>query len=100
MGGIWEGHAEGLLVDLEEGLGNCLETQEMKAWYLGLGGKLLTQTDDIVKRGKERFKDLLNPPFMYTFEEAESENLGEDTSINMVEVFKVVKIFLVPGSQG
>ena len=52
IGGIWQGHGEGLLVVLYDVLVNFLVTQKGKvsaipgcAW---LSGKLLTQTEDIV----------------------------------------------------
>ncbi|XP_013872670.1 uncharacterized protein LOC106523692 [Austrofundulus limnaeus] len=60
----------------------------------GLGGELLTRTEDIVGQWKEHFEDLLNPSFMSTFDESESEDSGEDESITMAEVTKVVKKLL------
>lgn len=47
---------------------------------LGLGGELLTQTEDFVERWKEHFDDLLNLPTMPSLEEAKSEDLEENES--------------------
>ncbi|XP_037537267.1 uncharacterized protein LOC119414241 [Nematolebias whitei] len=49
----------------------------MASTVLGLGGELLTRTEDIIEQWKDHFEDLLNPPTMSTFEEAEPEDSGE-----------------------
>ncbi|XP_037535030.1 trafficking regulator of GLUT4 1-like [Nematolebias whitei] len=58
---------------------------------LGLGGGLMIRTEDIVEQLKEYFEDFLNPSTMYTFEEAESEDFGEDGFITMAEVTEIQK---------
>ena len=58
---------------------------------LDLGGELLTLTEYIVGQWKEHLEDLLNPASMSSIEEAESEDLGEDSSINLAKVVKGIK---------
>ena len=55
------------------------------------GGELLTQTEDIVRRWKEHFEELLNPTNTSSGEEAESEASGEAPPISLAEVAEVVK---------
>ena len=56
-------------------------------YFVNLGGELLTRTEDIAVRGRNT---LLSPAGMSSIEEAESEDLGEDLSITLAEVIKVV----------
>uniref|UniRef100_A0AAV2JNG5 Reverse transcriptase domain-containing protein n=1 Tax=Knipowitschia caucasica TaxID=637954 RepID=A0AAV2JNG5_KNICA len=56
----------------------------------GAGGGLLTSTGDIVGRWKEYFEVLLNPPVTSSVQEAETEDVGADTSISLAEVTRVV----------
>jgi len=46
-------------------------------------------SDDIVGWWKEHFEALFHPARMSSIEEAESEDLGEDSSVNLAEVVEV-----------
>ena len=52
-----------------------------------LGGKLLNQTEDVVRRWKEHFEDLHN---LVNMSSLESEDLGKDLFITLVKVATVV----------
>ena len=58
---------------------------------LDVGGELQTRIKDIVWQRREHFQDLLNQASMSSIEETESDDLGEDSSITLVEVVEGIK---------
>uniref|UniRef100_A0A8C9TUR8 Reverse transcriptase domain-containing protein n=1 Tax=Scleropages formosus TaxID=113540 RepID=A0A8C9TUR8_SCLFO len=57
-------------------------------------GALLTSTEDVLRRWKEYFEDLLNPSDTPSVEEAEAGDSEGDLSITLAEVAEVVKKLL------
>lgn len=58
-------------------------------------GQLLTWTGDVLVWRKEHFSELLNPANTSSWEEAESKDLGEDSSISLADITEIVKRSLV-----
>ena len=65
-----------------------------------VGGELLTSTEDIVRRWKEYFEELLNPTNMYSVVESEPRVLGPGRPISGAEVAEVVKGLRGSGAPG
>ena len=65
-----------------------------------VGGELLTSTEDIVRRWKEYFEELLNPTNTYSVGESEPRVLGPGRPISGAEVAEVVKGLCGSGAPG
>ena len=102
QGGFWEKFGEAMEEDYRSVSKTFWQTirrlrkgkqSSTNTVYSG-GGELLTSTGDIVRRGKEYFKDLLNPTETPSIEEAEAGDSEFDSFITQAAVTDVVRKLL------